>query len=189
LFSQPVQIVVSDRNGSLLFTTNPFMKHLALLLLLASLVACKQEEQKPSNDATSPNKDSLRAELLQVDRSWSEESQRVGFNRSKLNHLSDDAINFSSGAMPVVGKQKFAEQLAQSKDNEFSLQWEPLRCEVAASGDLGYTFGGWTMRTKENNKDTALYGNYITVWERDASGAWKVAADGGGDTPEPLTKL
>lgn len=164
------------------------MKQLALLLLLASL-ACKHDEHKPSNDATSPTNDSLRAELLKVDRGWSEEAQRIGFAKSKLNHLADDAINFSSGAMPVVGKQTFAKEIASEPDEEFSLQWEPLRCVVAKSGDLGYTFGGWKMQTKEHNKDTTLYGNYITVWQRNASGEWKVAADGGGTTPQPLTKL
>lgn len=165
------------------------MTRLFFISCMAIIAACNPPKPQPSNDATSPNNDSLRAELISVDKKWSDESRSIGFNKSKLNHLSDDAINFSSGSMPIVGKQKFAEHLAHSKVGGFILQWEPLRCEVAASGDLGYTFGGWTMQTKANNKDTTLYGNYITVWERDASGNWKVAADGGGDTPQPVTGL
>ena len=88
---------------------------------------------------------------------------------------------------PVVGKdavRTFHE--GTFKDPNTTLTWEPTRGEVQPSGQVGYTSGRWTMRGK-NAKGEAIerHGSYLTVWEKQKDGSWKVIADGG--SPDPVS--
>src|SRR4030095_7048355 len=51
---------------------------------------------------------------------------------------------------------------------------EPGKSETATSGDLGYTWGSFTMTS---STDQAYKGYYIRVWTRQADAQWKVVAD------------
>ena len=51
------------------------------------------------------------------------------------------------------------------------MTWEPRGGSVANSGELGYTYGVYSL--KPNNKDTRLYGTYVSVWKKQADGNWK----------------
>jgi ketosteroid isomerase-like protein len=50
----------------------------------------------------------------------------------------------------------------------------PIKSETAASRDLGYTWGSFTM-TAADAKDSKGY--YVRVWTRRADGAWQLVAD------------
>ncbi len=55
---------------------------------------------------------------------------------------------------------------------DYSLTWEPEFAE--ASGDLGYTYGTYTRATSDTDGNKAVEtGLYVTVWRRNADGAWK----------------
>jgi ketosteroid isomerase-like protein len=56
------------------------------------------------------------------------------------------------------------------------LLWEPRYAEVAAAGDLGWTTGPWELRPDDAKRPTA-YGHFVSVWQRQADGAWRVAVD------------
>jgi ketosteroid isomerase-like protein len=67
---------------------------------------------------------------------------------------------------------------------DFVLTWEPLKAD--ASGDLGYTFGNWARKSKTAaGSDTTVYGNYVSIWKRQADGSWKYVFDSGNGTPGP----
>lgn len=60
----------------------------------------------------------------------------------------------------------------------FAISWQPTGSSAAASGDVGYSWG--TARLTMNGPDGMPMTSdekYVTVWRRDASGAWKVAID------------
>src|SRR6202023_4231773 len=51
---------------------------------------------------------------------------------------------------------------------------------------LGYTTGPYVLReTGPGQRGEAQNGYYVTVWRRQADGAWKVVADLGATTPPP----
>jgi len=56
--------------------------------------------------------------------------------------------------------------------------------EVSQDGTLGYTWGRYDFTTHgKDGKDSTDTGVYLTIWRRDASGAWKVAYDGSPELP------
>lgn len=65
------------------------------------------------------------------------------------------------------------------------LEWRPTRAAARAGSDLGYTVGRYRATPKENPDSVIDTGTYVTIWERQADGSWKVALDVGSPDPEP----
>lgn len=71
-------------------------------------------------------------------------------------------------------------------DRSATLSWAPERVEIAASGDLGYTIGTFTLESSlpEGGMQRAR-GTYVTIWRRAPDGKWRAAVDAG-TPPEPV---
>jgi ketosteroid isomerase-like protein len=60
----------------------------------------------------------------------------------------------------------------------FSVTWTPATVEVAQAGDVGYTAGTYQLQMQgPDGVPISDHGKYLTVWKKDAAGAWKVAQD------------
>lgn len=57
------------------------------------------------------------------------------------------------------------------------LDWRPQYVEVAAAGDLGLSTGPWRITSKARPEAPPTFGQFVSVWRREAGGAWKVAVD------------
>jgi ketosteroid isomerase-like protein len=121
-----------------------------------------------------------RAALAEAERAFSRLSQREGVRAAFLAYLAADAVLFRPG--PVPGR----EFIEARPSPPVELTWWPVYVEVAASGDLGYTTGPYVLReTGAGPGGETQNGYYVTVWRRQADGAWKVVADLGATTPPP----
>ena len=64
--------------------------------------------------------------------------------------------------------------------NGARLTWKPTKGEVLGHGDLGYTVGAWERRAMAAGGQPAVTrGNYLTVWRKQADGAWRISFDTG----------
>jgi ketosteroid isomerase-like protein len=67
-----------------------------------------------------------------------------------------------------------------------ALTWTPVKAEMAASGDLGYTYGNYVYTAKnKEGKLVANYGKYTSIWRKQKDGQWKVVVDMGNSSPGP----
>jgi ketosteroid isomerase-like protein len=57
------------------------------------------------------------------------------------------------------------------------LDWRPRYVEVAASGDMGLSTGPSKITSRSDASAAPAYGQFVSVWRRDAQGTWKVAVD------------
>ena len=164
------------------------MKNFSILILCIAISGCMQNTQRASGEKTA-NPDSLRASLLQADKSWSEASQQKGYDHSRPDFAADNGIELNEGEMPLVGKQALTDYVSShpADDSISKLQWTALKAEVSASGDLGYTYGSYSVRFKtKDGKDTTGYGAYVTVWKKQVDGSWKFLADAPVGTPQEV---
>ena len=162
------------------------MKNFQIVLLTILIASCNQPASNTTTQKT-VNTDSLRTELMNTDKAWNDASLQKGYYHSRVDFVADDGIELSGNEMPLVGKQAVSDYVAAHSDSALKIYWKALRAEVAASGDLGYTYGSYTDELKtKSGKDTMVYGAYITVWKKQSDGSWKFLADGGVPSPQEV---
>lgn len=128
--------------------------------------------------------DVLKSEVLQADRDFSKRAQEKGIAEAFVFYADEKVIKPVPGGQPIFGKYALMESYEKNPP-AYKLIWEPLRAE--ASGNLGYTFGSYTLTTQTSaGKDTVQYGNYISVWKRKKDGSWRYVIDTGNPTSGPV---
>ena len=100
-----------------------------------------------------------------------------------ISHFAEDGVEVVDGG-GFNTREEMRKQPAWPEGT--SLTWSPVKAEMAASGDLGYTYGNYvyTARNKEG-KLVANYGKYTSIWKKQKDGRWKVIVDMGNSSPEP----
>ncbi|MEW5915779.1 MAG: nuclear transport factor 2 family protein, partial [Gemmatimonadota bacterium] len=109
--------------------------------------------------------------LIAAERAFARHSERAGIKESFVANLGVDGILFRPG--PVNGLEWFRTRPGGAG----YLSWEPEVALMASSGDMGYTTGPWELRARGATDTVSGAGHYVTVWKRDSTGTWKMAAD------------
>ena len=100
-----------------------------------------------------------------------------------VTYFAEDGVELDDGG-GITPRQGIAKQPAWPEGT--SLAWTPVKADMAASGDLGYTYGNYIFKSKnKEGKTVASYGKYMSVWKKQKDGSWKVAVDMGNASPEP----
>jgi ketosteroid isomerase-like protein len=121
--------------------------------------------------------------LIANDKAFSQMSVEKGLNTAFLFYAADSAVKLQDGKFPITSKNEMAGIYLTRPDSGMILKWTPLRAKISRSNDLGYTFGQWELYLKAT--DTTLYGNYVSIWEKQSDGSWKYVLDAGSNTPKP----
>jgi len=117
--------------------------------------------------------------LIQTDKDFSQASIEKGTAEAFKMYLTEDAIQLPTRSNPIIGRDAIFENMSKS-DSNYMLAWDPQAAVVAQSGDLGYTWGFFTMSwTDENGETKKSPGKYLNIWKKQADGSWKVAVDMG----------
>jgi ketosteroid isomerase-like protein len=104
-----------------------------------------------------------------------------------MSYYAEDAVELPNGADAIQGKANIAQTMG-FLDQGNKLTWKPDFSDMAASGDLGYTYGTYVFTSKDKDKDgkpVVEYGKYLTVWKKQSDGTWKVAVDMGNASAKP----
>jgi ketosteroid isomerase-like protein len=97
--------------------------------------------------------------------------------------FADDGVELPNGGSIVQGREAIRKELGEWTPGS-SLTWKPTKAEMAASGDIGYTYGEYTFKTKDKEGHPVVrYGKYTTIWKKQKDGRWKVAVDMDNNAP------
>ncbi len=151
------------------------MKLQNIIWVFLALASCQQEDTE-----------ALKQEIVDADRSFSKMASEKGIAQAFLYYADEKVIKPTTGQQPIVGKFALLEWYKMNPPGDYTLTWEPLRAE--ASGNLGYTFGGYTLvsKTADGKRDTTQYGNYVSIWKRKKDGSWRYVIDTGNPTPQQV---
>jgi ketosteroid isomerase-like protein len=75
----------------------------------------------------------------------------------------------------LIGPQEIGDNMLAAFASGFTLSWEPARAEISRGGKLGYTWGRYQAVVSGKTRE----GTYMTVWEKQPDGTWKVLFDTG----------
>src|SRR6185312_6529107 len=135
------------------------------ILLLASCSEKKNVVKKLSSD-----------EILKADNAFSNLSKKEGMKRAFIEYIDNEGILLRGGHPPIIGANAI-DFLSQVNDSSYTLTWSPAGAGLAASADLGYTYGIYKLELK----DTVLRGTYVSVWKKQKDGKWKFVLDSGNE--------
>lgn len=151
----------------------PRVARAAFVLLLA---ACAAESPAPAPALPPPTSD----DLLAADRAFAAATAERGLD-GWMSYYTADAVRLRMAAETAQGLDAVrAFDAPIFADTTTRLVWEPTAAGLFADSVTGYTTGRSAMiRPGAASADTLYRGRYITLWRREASGAWKVFLDTG----------
>ncbi len=110
--------------------------------------------------------------LVAAERAFAAAAKANGTRAGFIEYLAADSILFRPG--PVNGKAIW--EAAPSRPG--LLAWYPAYAGIAASGEMGFTTGPWEFWPAEATAPVA-FGHYISVWQFQSDGTWRVKLDTG----------
>jgi ketosteroid isomerase-like protein len=123
--------------------------------------------------------------LLRTDTEFAAYSVANGFSPAFPAYAADLVMPFGRNFFFLLGKQEITDFYAGGTPDEV-LDWTPLFAGSSESGDLGYTVGkAIDSITNPDGSVDRFYSKYLTLWARQADGAWRFVADGGASSPSP----
>ncbi len=111
---------------------------------------------------------------MKADEAWFESHGDID---AFLTFLAEDAIFMPDDAPMARGDSIRAtwEQLISMPG--FNLEWRATGAHVAEAGDMGYTVGTYELTVDQDGVSMVTVGKYVTLWEKQADGSWKVVVD------------
>ncbi|NQV16037.1 nuclear transport factor 2 family protein [bacterium] len=132
------------------------------------------------------NRDDEKNGLLNTDREFAQMSVEEGAAEAFKHYLIENAMGMSHNQHPVFGRDILYQNLKRGQEN-YTLEWEPQRAEVAAANDMGWTWGKYVLTIKDDQgQKQKQYGKYLNIWERQKNGQWRVVVDMGNSSPAPV---
>ncbi|HLK29972.1 MAG TPA: DUF4440 domain-containing protein [Puia sp.] len=144
-------------------------KEILAACTLLLLTACTQ----PKTDTKAEGE-----KLMATSREWSQ-SAATGNVDKILSYWADDAVVMSSGQPSYKGKNEIRKMVdGAMKIPGFKISWEPQSTDISESGDMGYLLEKQQISMNDSTgKSITQHVNTITVWKKQADGAWKCVAD------------
>src|SRR5437868_2618817 len=118
------------------------------------LLALDLMAQPPADTAAARGAAATDAEYARV-------ALEKGMPVASVDYFADDGIAFAP--FPVNGHKYWASR----KDFPGILIWQPSFATAARAADLAYTTGPWEMK-KKGEEVSLGYGDYVTVWKKQA---------------------
>ena len=83
------------------------------------------------------------------------------------------------GAEPLVGLDQIRAGMGKHLGIPgMKLTWEPTKAEFLGKGDIGFVVGRWERHFNgDEGKPRVLKGSYLTTWQQQKDGSWKVVSD------------
>lgn len=120
--------------------------------------------------------------LLKMETDFQKATAEKGWD-GYVTYLAEDAVELPNGESAVKGREAIRKSFGNWTPG-MSLNWKSTGSDMAASGDLGYTYGEYTFKSKDKDGHPVVrYGKYVTIWKKQKDGSWKVAVDMGNNAP------
>lgn len=142
-----------------------------MLLPLLLLMACNTKKEIK-------NSSQQRAEMIAAEISFSDMSKQTGTRAALMQFIDSNGVLLRPNSFPLVGADAI-DYISQSDDTAYTMIWQPKGGNIAASGELGYTFGVYSILPKNN--DPAMHGTYVNIWKKQPDGKWKLVLDSGNE--------
>lgn len=152
------------------------MKRTSILLLCLMMLAACQHEPEINLAAETEA-------LMAADIAFAELSEATTPKQAFAAFMAPDGMMLPRGSEGAIkGPENIAALFGPDGDPGYQLLWQPQFAEVAAAGDMGWTWGQYQVVA---GGEPTSSGKYVNVWKRQPDGSWKVRVDVGNQRPGP----
>jgi ketosteroid isomerase-like protein len=120
------------------------------------------------------------SQMQQTDADFALMAKEQGFRKAFLEYMEEEAILLRDNHLPIIGADAIR-YITSIDDSSFQISWEPEGGDIAASADMGFTYGIFLLKAGTEEQR----GTYITVWRKQPDGRWKYVLDSGTQGLEP----
>lgn len=137
-------------------------------------------ERKGSVSSSTPEEHVV--SLMTVEREFLETVQKEGATDALARYATKEARVYREKQIPIIGADSIR---AYFSGKSYLSQWNPMFCDAALSGDMGYVYGGYEVAAPKEVPAPPENGFYVRVWKRDATDAWRFVAEVTSPLPPP----
>jgi hypothetical protein len=116
--------------------------------------------------------------MIAAEISFSKLSNEQGTRKALIQYIDSNGVLLRPNSFPMVAGDAI-NFISQSDDTSYSMIWQPKGGNIAVSGELGYTYGIYSITPK--SKDTVIHGTYVNIWKKQSDGTWKLLLDSGNE--------
>ena len=120
------------------------------------------------------NPEEQRASLMDAEHKFLDSATKNGVQRALGEVLDKDARIYRQKSYPIVGIDSIRVYFSR---RHYLSSWETMQCEVATSGDLGYSYGRYTAGNSRDQTAGGEKGYFLHAWRCDAASRWKLVAE------------
>ncbi|MBE0642237.1 MAG: nuclear transport factor 2 family protein [Bacteroidales bacterium] len=129
-----------------------------------------------SNNLPAQNPNPEEEAIVATDLAFSYLCREKGMKEAFLAYAAEDILLYRDGPGIIYGRNALRELYNTIELPAMEFSWMPEGARVAESGELGYSWGEYTITYPGNN--TTKKGKYLSVWKLTRE-EWKLAADCG----------
>lgn len=148
------------------------MKRYIIVLLVLVVIA-----QACENKSTDKLIAQWKEEIVQTEIDFSDMAGREGIPEAFLAYAAKDAVLIRDNNL-IVGWEAIKSRFEGQAQGNIKLKWSPEFVDVAESGDLGYTYGYYTITSTDSlGSQSEQRGVFHTVWKKQSNGDWRFVWD------------
>jgi ketosteroid isomerase-like protein len=117
--------------------------------------------------------DAARTSLLDAERELTKDCMSKGSASVLIAHADETFRLYRQNSFPFVGKEAARKALEGKTD---VVTWKAAKAEVSRSGDLGYSYGTYELKSKPSDEKPTEQGNYLRIWKRQGD-TWRIVLD------------
>jgi len=114
-----------------------------------------------------------RTSLMAAETGFQELVRQKGMKKALTEYLDKEVRIYRQKSQPIVGIKSIE---AYFSGAPYLSAWKPMEADVAQSGDLGYSYGSYTVTNSKIAGETEK-GYYLHGWRRDALNHWRLVAE------------
>ncbi len=117
-------------------------------------------------------------EIIQTEKDFEKMASENGIAEAFYHYADSLAVIRGANDSLIHGKAGIRNFFSADRFSAATVVWSPDFTDAATSGDMGYTYGKYTWRSKDSTgKVSESSGVFHTVWKKQKDGSWRFVWD------------
>jgi ketosteroid isomerase-like protein len=124
------------------------------------------------------SKEEIKSEIFKIEKDFEKMTAKKGIAEAFYYFADENAVIKRENDSLIIGKENIKLYYSLSNNQNATVHWTADFIDVSEGGDLGYTYGKYVWKIKNDSGQVVEYkGIFHTVWKRQADNSWKYVWD------------